>query len=149
MDGVKALLIPFMLLLFVSGCSLGVTEGEEEKIEFEIVDAVTAIGKVGNDQRLSYEFIIANKGEAAVKEDSIEMVLSDWLKKRLLEETIVEKNFEQDRIVVKGFIMFKSNDLPTPDVIQNEPLIKGIKFLTAKGTEVFVPYHSSKGVEER
>lgn len=145
MGNIKVKKIFGLLLLMVFtivGCSNTTTEKEKD-IDFQIVDAMTSIGGIDetfDKQKLNYEFTI-DKGNSLVKEDSIEIVLTDWTNEKLIKSEITEKRFNEDSIVVKGYVIFDSKDLTKKDIVDNEPLIDGIKATTESNKEIYIQHH--------
>jgi uncharacterized protein YcfL len=137
--------IPLLLLLalVLVGCSQNQTTKDQP---FEIIGSGTGIGGVDqtfDKQKLTFNISIANKDKLAIKEDSIKIVLSDWTKKRLLENKLTEVKSEKDTITVKGYVIFDSKGLSKDEIMKQEPLIQGVEITTKSGKESLVkyPYH--------
>ncbi|WP_036659333.1 membrane lipoprotein lipid attachment site-containing protein [Paenisporosarcina sp. HGH0030] len=136
----KKIFVLLLTLFIFTGCSNTTVEKEENK-DLQIADAMASIGGVDetlDKQKLSYEMTISNEGKLPVVEESIEIVLTDWINERLMENEITEKKFNEDNIMVKGYVIFDTKDLSKKDILENEPFIDGIKISTEDDGEIFI-----------
>lgn len=136
----KKIFVLLLTLFIFTGCSNTIVENEENE-DLQITDAMASIGGVDetlDKQKLSYEMTISNKGELPVVEESIEIFFTDWINERLIENEIKEKKFDEDNIMVKGFVIFDTMDLSKNDILENEPFIDGIKISTESDEEIFI-----------
>lgn len=60
--------------------------------------------------------------------------------KKVIENKTTEKNFNEDKIIVKGYIILDSKDLTKKDIVKNEPFINGIKIRTKNEEEILIKY---------
>ncbi|GAE47932.1 hypothetical protein JCM21738_4976 [Mesobacillus boroniphilus JCM 21738] len=135
-----------LIIFVVAGCS-NTSADKEEDPDFNIIDAMTSIGAVDetfDKQKLQYEFTI-DKGKSTIKEDSIQVVLTDWTKDKLIENKITEKRFNEDNIVVKGYVIFESKELTKKNITENQPLIEGIKVNNESDEEIFIKREFNNG----
>ena len=131
-----------MTLSLFAGCS-NITAKNEENTDLRIAGTSTSIGGVGetiDKQKLNYEVTIINKENISIIDDSIEIVLTDWINEKLIEQEITEKRFDEDKIIVKGYVIFDSKDLTKKDIIENEPFINGIKIRTKNEKELLIKH---------
>ncbi|MEO4052452.1 hypothetical protein [Solibacillus sp. CAU 1738] len=138
----KKILMLLVTLFLFAGCS-NLTAKNEENTDLRIADISTSIGGVGETfekQKLNYEITIINKKNISIIDDSIETVLIDWINEKLIEQEITEKRFDEDKIIVKGYVIFESKDLTKKDIIENEPFINGIKIRTKNDEEVLIKH---------
>lgn len=141
----KKILVLLLTVLIFNGCSNTTVETEKNK-ELQITDATSSMGEMNetlDKQKLSYEMTISNKGKLPVVEESIEIVLTDWINERLMENEITEKIFNEDNIMIKGYVIFDTKDLSKQDILENEPFIKGINISTEGDGERFLNIFSN------
>ena len=91
-----------------------------------------------DQQQISYHFVITNDG-MNILEDSVTVVLSDWLADRTLEEKITSKTINEDRILIKGFVIMDAHDLSKQD-FDSKRLIVGINMKNDNDEEIML-YH--------
>ncbi|WP_313798950.1 hypothetical protein [Cytobacillus sp.] len=130
------ILVPLMTLYLLTGCS-NITAKNND---LQIADALISIGEVSgtfDKQKINYEFTISGKGNVSIIDNSIEFVLTDWTNEKLIEHKTIEKSFHEDKILVKGYVIFDSKDLTKKDIIKNEPFINGVK-IRNKNEEVIL-----------
>jgi hypothetical protein len=139
-DEVKKIFVLLLTLLLFAGCSNTTPEKEENK-GLRIIGAMTSMGGVDgtfDKQKLIYEFTISNKENLEVIEESIEIVLTNWTNEKLIENEVTERRFNEDNIIVKGYVIFDSKDLTKQDIVENEPFIDGVKISTKNDEEIFI-----------
>lgn len=137
----KLLMMLVMLILF-TGCS-NMTTKNEENTDLLISDALTSIGGVNESfdrQKLSYEITIINKGNVPIIDDSIKVILTEWINEKLIEHEITEKRFNEDNIIVKGYVVFDSKGLTKNDIVANKSYINGINIETMNGKEILIEH---------
>ncbi|MDQ0232610.1 hypothetical protein [Metabacillus malikii] len=137
----KLLMMLVMLILF-TGCS-NMTTKNEENTDLLISDALTSIGGVNESfdrQKLSYEITIINKGNVPIIDDSIKVILTEWINEKLIEHEITEKRFNEDNIIVKGYVVFDSKGLTKNDIVENKSYINGINIETMNGKEILIEH---------
>ena len=138
----KKILTLLALLFLTAGCS-NITSTNEENTGLRIAGTSTSIGGVGESfdkQKLNYEVTIINKENISIIDDSIEIDLTDWINEKLIEQEITEKRFDEDKIIVIGYVIFDSKDLTKKEIIENEPFINGIKVRTNNDEEVLIKH---------
>jgi hypothetical protein len=133
----KKMFILLVLILAFTGCTNATTEENDLKIE----GATTGIGSVDKSsfdkQKLTYEFTIGNRRNL-IEDNSIKIVLTEWTKERLIEDKISQIRFNEESVLVKGYVIFDSKDLSKEDIMQQQPLITGLKVMTKNGEEVII-----------
>ncbi|MDQ0232703.1 hypothetical protein [Metabacillus malikii] len=137
----KLLMMLVMLILF-TGCS-NMTTKNEENTDLLISDALTSISGVNESfdrQNLSYEITIINKGNVPIIDDSIKVILTEWINEKLIEHEITEKRFNEDNIIVKGYVVFDSKGLTKNDIVENKSYINGINIETMNGKEILIEH---------
>jgi hypothetical protein len=133
----KKMFILLVLILAFTGCTNATTEENDLKIE----GVTTGIGSVDKSsfdkQKLTYEFTIGNR-RSLIEDNSIKVVLTEWTKERLIEDKITQVRFNEESVLVKGYVIFDSKDLSKEDIMQQQSLIAGLKVMTKNGEEVFI-----------
>jgi hypothetical protein len=144
----KKLIMVLILFLVIVGCSND--KSSDGKNDLVIVNSMTSIGALEENnqsfdkQKLTYKFTISNKAELKIEESSIELVLIEWTKERLIEDKISEINFNEDNMIVKGYVIFDSKESSKEDIVENQPLIDGFKVKTQSGDEIIIKHEVHK-----
>ena len=142
----KVFILLALILLVISGCSNLKIEDDKNK-ELEISGMQYGIGSIDDtdsleEQKLTYDIIISNKGKTEVKRDSVEVVLSEWIKQKQIEKKITEITFDTESIVIKGYVIFDAKGLTKNEIINQQPFIDGVSISIVTDTEkkIFVKY---------
>ncbi|MCG7343705.1 hypothetical protein MHZ92_06145 [Sporosarcina sp. ACRSL] len=140
MKQIFGILILFLCIV-IAYSNFNKTSGRESKEVLQLSNRMLTIGEFGSmdEQKLSYEFSISNKGGKIVQEDSIDIVMSEWLAERKLEDKMTEKTIHVGSIDIKGYIIFDAHNLTKQD-IANKRLIDGIKMKDNNDEEIMI-YH--------
>jgi len=108
--------------------------------EFSIVDEVSAIGAVSNDnidvQRYTYKFTVKYRGNDRVYIEAIEPVLSSAFSKLVLSgelnQVVNEILVTGDTIEINGEILFNAKGLSKSDIVNLGPFVNGVKVRSEK-----------------
>ena len=135
-------ILALLTLLVISDCSKFKIEGDQNK-ELEFSDYKYGIGSVDNtntfdEQKLRYDITIRNTEKTKFKKDSIELVITDWINEKQTDNKITEINFDNDNIIIKGYVIFETKGLTKEQILSHEPFIKGIKVVTDLGMEILI-----------
>jgi len=137
----KKILVLLLTLIIFTGCSNTTSKKEENNI-LQITAAMTSIGAVDeafDKQKLSYEFTISNKGNLPIFEESIKIILTDWINEKQIVNKIEETRFNEENIIVKGYVIFNTKDMSKREIEEKEPFIEGIKIRTeSDDEEIFI-----------
>ncbi|AYC30092.1 hypothetical protein [Paenisporosarcina cavernae] len=138
----KIIVLLGVIVLTLSACSNTGTEEEKNK-RLEITNMQLGIGAIDNTdqleiQKFSYDLTISNEEKLALNEESIEIVLTDWMMQHTLEDKMTEKNFESESIHIKGYVTFNTKGLSKKEIIDHSPFIEGVKMVNKAGEEIFL-----------
>jgi hypothetical protein len=141
----KISILLVVILLIISGCSNSKTENDENK-GLDISNFQSGIGAIDDTstfdkQKFSYDITISNPEKMKVNEDSIKIVLTDWIKGKQIENKITKLSFDTEGIVIKGYIIFDSKGLDKKEIVIHQPFIDGISVVTDEGEEIFIKSH--------
>jgi len=73
-----------------------------------------------------------------VKEESIEIVLTDWIKQNQIEDKITEITFDTENIIIKGYVTFNTKGINKKEIVNNQPFTDGVKVVTEAEEEIFL-----------
>lgn len=138
----KIILFLGIILLTISGCSNSTTEDVENK-GLEISNMQSGIGAMDDTntfdkQKFSYDITISNKEKMELKEESIEIVFTDWIKQNQIEDKITEITFDTESIIIKGYVTFNTKGLNKQEIVNHQPFIDGVKVVTEAEEEIFL-----------
>ncbi|HWO77400.1 MAG TPA: hypothetical protein VNM69_16160 [Bacillus sp. (in: firmicutes)] len=140
----KKLFMLVLTLFYLAGCA-NITYEEIENADLFIDNALISIGDVDktfDKQKIKYSFLINNKGYIEVNEDSIGIVLTDWINDNLIESKITSASINEGYIIVRGYVIFGTKDLTKKEISLKEPFISGIKIRTKNGKEILINHHN-------
>ena len=131
-----------LIVLSIVGYSYLKTEDVTNK-GLQISNMQLGIGTVGNtdtfdQQKLRYDITISNAEKTELKKDSVEIVLSDWIKRQQLENKITEITFNNESVIIKGYIIFNTKGLDKEQIISHDPFIYGVNVVTDAGEKIFI-----------
>lgn len=138
----KNFILLALILLVISGCSNSKTEVDKNK-GLEFIGFQSGIGAADNTntfdkQKLQYDITISNKKKMKFKKESIEMVLTDWIKQNQMDNKITKITFDNENIIIKGYVSFDATGLTKEDIVKNEPFIDGVNIVTDDGEKIFL-----------
>ena len=138
----KTLMLALLTLFVISGCSSFVTEDEKnEGLEFSNYHyGIGSIDKTDtfDKQKFQYDITISNKHKTKIKKESIEIVLTDWINEKQTDKKITEMNFDNDNLIIKGYVIFDTKGLTKEQIVSHEPFINGVKVVTDLGMEIII-----------
>ena len=138
----KTLMIALLTLFIISGCSSSVPEDDKNKgLEFSnyqygigSIDETDSLDK----QKFKYDITISNKHKTKIKKESIEIVLTDWINEKKTDNKITKINFDNDKLIIKGYVIFDTKGLTKEQIVSHEPFINGVKVVTDLGMEIII-----------
>lgn len=138
----KIIIFLGIIILIISGCSNSTKEDVKNK-GLEINNMQSGIGAIDDTdtfdkQKFSYDITISNKEKMEVKEESIEIVLTDWIKQNQIEDKITEITFDTESIIIKGYVTFNTKGLNKKEIVNHQPFIDGVKVVTEAEEEIFL-----------
>lgn len=138
----KKLFIFIGLVIFtISGCS-NLPDVKDEKLE--IINWQSSIGAIDDDlenfdkQKYSYHLSLGNKAKTEFKSESVEIVLTDWIKQKQIENKVTELTYGIESIIIKGYIIFDTKGLSKEEIVRQTPFIDGVNVLTDTGEKFFI-----------
>ena len=131
-----------LIVLSIVGYSYLKTEDVTNK-GLQISNMQLGIGSVGNtdtfdQQKLRYDITISNAEKTELKKDSVEIVLSDWIKRQQQENKITEITFDNESVIIKGYVIFDTKGLSKEQIISHEPFLDGVNVVTDAGEKIFI-----------
>ena len=131
-----------LIVLSIVGYSYLKTEDVTNK-GLQISNMQLGIGSVGNtdtfdQQKLRYDIKISNAEKTELKKDSVEIVLSDWIKRQQQENKITEITFDNESVIIKGYVIFDTKGLSKEQIISHEPFLDGVNVVTDAGEKIFI-----------
>lgn len=130
-----------LIIFTISGCSNS-TDVKNKRLD--IINMQTSIGAIDDDidifdkQKFSYDITLGNKAEMEVKSESVEIVLTDWIKQKQLENKITELTFGTESMIIKGYVNFDTKGLSKEEIVSHAPFIEGVNVITDTGEKVFI-----------
>jgi len=137
----KVFILLALILLVISGCSNLKKEDDDKNKGFDIGGIQSGIGSIDDTntfdkQKFSYEITISNKEKTEVKRESIEVVLTEWIEQKQMENKIIELTFDAESIVIKGYVIFDAKGLTKNEIVNHEPFIDGVSIVTETGEKI-------------
>ena len=138
----KFFMLLVLIVLSIVGYSYLKTEDVTNK-GLQISNMQLGIGSVGNtdtfdQQKLRYDITISNAEKTELKKDSVEIVLSDWIKRQQQENKITEITFDNESVIIKGYVIFDTKGLSKEQIISHEPFLDGVNVVTDAGEKIFI-----------
>ena len=138
----KFFMLLVLIVLSIVGYSYLKTEDVTNK-GLQISNMQLGIGSVGNtdtfdQQKLRYDITISNAEKTELKKDSVEIVLSDWIKRQQQENKITEITFDNESVIIKGYVIFDTKGLSKEQIISHDPFLDGVNVVTDAGEKIFI-----------
>jgi len=132
----KNFILLALIIFIISGCSDASIE--EVSKGLDISNYQTSIGAADDShtfdkQKFSYDITISNQEKIEIKRDSVEIVLTDWIKEKQLENKITDLTFNSESIIMKGYVIFDTKGLNKKEIVGHQPFIDGISVETNDG----------------
>ncbi len=89
-------------------------------------------------QKFSYDITISGKEATEIQMETMEIVLTDWIKHRQLKSEITNLTFDSESFMVKGCVNFDTKGLSKKEIAEQLPFIKGVYLVTETGDEIFI-----------
>ena len=133
-----------LIVLTIAGYTYSKTEGVTNK-GLQISYMQLGIGSISgtetfDKQRLSYDITISNAEKTELKRESVEIVFTDWIERQQLENKITEITFDNESIIIKGYVIFDTKGLNKEQIISHEPFLDGVSVVTDAGEKIFIKH---------
>ncbi|WP_163539553.1 hypothetical protein [Gracilibacillus sp. YIM 98692] len=138
----KLLILIGIISITIIGCSKSTTKDVKNN-GLDISNMQFGIGALENTdtfdkQKFSYNITISNKEKTEVKKESIEIVLTDWIKQNQIENKITELTFGTGNIIIKGYVNFYTKGLNKYEIVNHKPFMDGVNLVTKEGEKIFL-----------
>lgn len=60
------------------------------------------------------------------------------MKENQIENKITEIIFDNESILIRGYVIFDAKGLSKKEIVNNQPFIKGVDLVTKEGEEIFI-----------
>ncbi|MFD1928900.1 hypothetical protein ACFSFY_12735 [Sporosarcina siberiensis] len=136
----KLLIFMGLIIFIISGCSNPTIVDDQG---LDVIGMQSGIGTIDDSedfdkQKFSYDITLSNKAEMEVKRESVEIVLTDWIKQKQIENIITELTFDTESIIIKGHVNFDTKGLSKEEIVSHGPFIDGINVITKTGERIFI-----------
>lgn len=130
-----------ILLFTVSGCTNSTEDIESE--DLKISNMQSGIGAIDDKetsymQKFSYDITISNKERTVIKRESINIVFTEWIKQKQIENKITDIVFDTETIMIKGYVNFDTKGLDKKEIVSQQPFINGVNVETDGGEKIFI-----------